>query len=409
MDEQSGHGDGIARRKRAASDPPNNENGAINEAESEDEIPPAGARLALLPSGGKVSVRVDTKVTDEKFDSFKQKHQCTYVDSVPTLSDGYLMNLVERKVLEARAESSHRSSRKFEDAQLMHMPLLDGGLRTACVNPPTVVPSLKEKCLSAELCAFCMETLPQKLKSAQKSKKSKTGNAKFDVDAGSVCFRVHPVCYQALERNNMFKHMTSMSVKGINAYGDSDEDINCDLCTRSGGLLFLFDFSESRINNNPPRDTGWLAHAPCLHWLDSTGILRRRGTNYAVAEPPNLPQRSDLREVEVVLSDLVNEVVMRCHERELDEDGDYSVLRDGRTSSPSNFHRVIGRWRCSLCSSWGGVTSRCAAIGCTVRSHFLCATISRWYIFRTTSTDREQLSPSAGFLCPKHCCEHPTT
>ena len=404
--------DRTMRRKRAASESPSRGTGVDSESESEAAVSPLDNRFALLPSGDTVSVRVDTKVTEEKVDSFKLKHRCTYVDSVPALSDGYLVNLVEKSISEARAESSHRSSRKFEDAQLMHLPLRDGGLRTACVNPPTVAPSLQEKCLSMELCAFCMESLAHKFKKTQKqSKKSKISNAKYDINAGSANFRTHQVCYQALERNNMFENSTNISIKGIYAYGDAEEDeeeVYCDICSGGGGLLFLFDIEASCTKKEPPRDTGWLAHAPCLHWLESSGILRRKSSNYDKTDSPNTDSQLVSREVEIVLSALVDRVVMRFQKPELNEDRDGSLIRDDPTPALSYFDQTLGRWRCSVCSAYGGVTSRCAAIGCTVRSHFLCATLSRWFVFRTTSMDREQLSPCAGFLCPVHCSEHST-
>jgi hypothetical protein len=62
----------------------------------------------------------------------------------------------------------------------------------------------------------------------------------------------------------------------------------------------------------------------------------------------------------------------------------------------SRFDQLYGHWRCALCGIHSGIVSRCIAACCTVRAHYLCASLAEannWQLHRIVSSRRPRGSP----------------
>ena len=139
-------------------------------------------------------------------------------------------------------------------------------------------------------------------------------------------------------------------------YADAEaKDECCDLCSRGGGALQLFSLSPLVSALAPPSERGYRAHPPCIFWLAHSRLLDPPGA----PAPPGTSAAAGYAPVAA----------------------GYAAAEAGPGLGPgpaplSRFDHLLNRWRCGLCGRHGGLTTRCAAAGCAVRCHPLCAQLA---------------------------------
>lgn len=166
------------------------------------------------------------------------------------------------------------------NARICHLPLEDGGMRSTCVAAAIVPRSLHFYCDSA--CAYCMTKIPRwKIdeyeasksgNTSAKKKKKRSGRKKrkdesssdeseynegkaFDVlekNVGILTYHFHRQCLRLSENENSLmailndgeemKDITTEKCISLKGYHEnkSIDDVICDLCGRSGGVMQYF-------------------------------------------------------------------------------------------------------------------------------------------------------------------------
>ena len=212
---------------------------------------------------------------------------------------------------------------------MTYVPAEDGGLRYASVSSSVVPRSLHELCMKNLLCGYCMsnidiidtdnpkrveesnETESKSSKVKQKNKSKSTdddavhSSATIDVErclslvpfaCGSVTYQLHKQCAHALLHHRDLSptvtssspdtaaaavarkdvdvtiHRSGIKLGAIYQYEQCD-DADCDICGRKGGILRYFEIDAERSSFPKPSSDGWLAHTPCIEYLQTSGLL----------------------------------------------------------------------------------------------------------------------------------------
>lgn len=194
----------------------------------------------------------------------------------------------------------------FEHPVLSYLPLEDGGLRGACVFPACVSKSLHLLCASSSWCAFCMapitleERTPREerqFSSASFKPKKKSTKRKYrsmdeipweelgiqedvvddvsELAVGATSYLIHSRCSYALTGEEIFDQMERFeTIRVTHLYHyETIDDAECDLCGRSGGVMYFFDINPKSTTSSVPSEDGWLAHVACLQILAKSHIL----------------------------------------------------------------------------------------------------------------------------------------
>lgn len=309
------------------------------------------------------------------------------------------------------ASESRRMKRKVLDG---HCIGDDGG------GAAVVEQSLQSRCASGDTCGLCMDRL------ATRGRASRAGSRSRTVVVGAATLAVHSACCLALGRANLFtRHWSDViRVKNAHTYAREDDLPQCDVCDLRGGLVYYFDLAPGCTVLPAPTSNGWRGHVPCLFWLNRSQLLQKGGgqhtpihANGEFAEDSDLAVRGILDSVVTRIQQLqpngVVQPTLRREQRDtanaeegLDDDPHLivqsaldSVVAEIQPHESSDkeasFDAAYACWRCAACGSRSGLTVRCASLGCTVRSHFLCASTAGWLVFTTTGS-------APGMLCPVH-------
>lgn len=392
---------------------------ASSEEEYDDSIPSKVQRTYARDEAGKrISVRVTGRWMDEEdFEKYQAQLQAPRESKV-SLTDTYKRKMLESSISALRVDTckTPRQMRRTDAGQARaffeHLPLQDGGLRTTCVCTAIVDSSFQPQCSSSELCAYCLCSLV-KTKTfknlgagggGKTNKKPKWTMIKDELMVGTQRFKVHSACNLAFQRVNFLTGFPLLKILGLHAYeasatGEIEEA--CDICSRSGGILYYYAINGGCCSFEPPSEDGWVAHVPCLYWLSQSGLLER-----------SLSQRRQLDAeigvgaiVQSLLSDMINKVVRRSMESQENTDPqslEVYKMRNTPDLASSVYDSLYCRWRCSICSSQRGLAIRCSSVGCTVRCHYLCAASAEWFIFKLDAC-------APGFLCPEHALDAVST
>jgi hypothetical protein len=362
-----------------------------------------------MSNGKKVSVRVQIgylSALTEQYGAYTAKYSSSRMADKPALSDVYRRSAVKECTdrLPADTSQKHSNHRESGATSIASLPTVDGGIRTACVTAIAMDPSFQTRCLGSEMCGFCLCELS--LKSPQKrntkAKKQKTINSKEEVRAGVVSFKLHYICYQSWERENIIGATSAMTkLNGIYEYESEavDEDeATCDVCSRGGGIMYYFDLGAGASKRAPPLEQGWLAHVPCLYWLEKSDLCQPiENVNDGSDETVMLTVRWLM---DLMVSRIENAGVDGCCVQSWAPSDESDC--GGLEAQPS-FDSMLDRWKCALCASSIGLTFRCAAVGCCVRTHFLCASTAKWFVFGNgSSSDKATQGKALSFLCPVH-------
>ena len=174
------------------------------------------------------------------------------------------------------------------------------------------------------------------------------------------------------------------------------DDNDCDLCGRKGGLMRYFSLSAKCSSAAPPSEEGWLAHLPCINFLHTSGLL----SSVSPTHMHNFSNRIGWKAAgeSSAKEDGLERMVLTDHDGLAVQNTDTSstnasnnteeqeaetearkvaqLLEEDRLQlrAPlSRFDQMLGQHRCALCGIQCGVVLRCAAAGCGVRAHPLCA------------------------------------
>jgi hypothetical protein len=321
--------------------------------------------------------------------------------------------------------------RQPNDQGFALLPLDDGGLRMTTLNPPSATElyscrSMHQACINHELCGFCLQTISSnemkpkpsgqspgttRRKKRALSQKKRPGKKKLpsalirekielldgasdsdeddgksddELDAmiissafegivecnfGIARYPIHHHCIRGFDllREKLKSRSSCMTIHDKPYPYDAVDDAQCDLCGRRGGVMVYFQIHPDHTSLQAPSADGWLAHAPCIYWIDQSKLLQ-------AVEAGALKQHA------------------------------WSMLPDKATATATAavktmFDLSFRIAACSLCGLYEGITYRCGALGCTIRAHALCMTQARAMNWTMTC-----LSGSEAMicLCPNH-------
>ena len=219
---------------------------------------------------------------------------------------------------------------------LSFLPLEDGGVRLTSISCAATPRTLHPLCARNAMCAYCLayvdpgqavfseaavtSQLSKHQNGKAKGKRGSNGKVKqstvpleltpaevdrhhlVSLEFGAVSYSIHKQCAHNLGQDKLLSDRFSEGSGGAKGEERVDqkqkqrkdegaiadaiqlgevyeyeheqaEDADCDLCGRRGGVLRYFQIGAVHSAIAAPAQEGWLAHVPCIHYLQHSRLL----------------------------------------------------------------------------------------------------------------------------------------
>lgn len=356
-----------------------------SEVEAEDNTPLRDKRQVIYFEGKKIEVGVKGGFVGMEKDrphlmSDEELMRIRITQKIKSLEglEHTPSNLMEKELLDLMLTSSKfiqkqkknpvgrptnvtEYSEKDINSLMAFIPLDDGGVRMATVATNMQPKSLHKLC-TEKCCGFCFDRF------TEADHENIT-----DVILGAMEYPLHEYCFMMFQQNKFIAQPSpNIVIEGVHMCATID-DVDCDLCGRTGGILVEFQLDKSITSVAPSDANHWVGHVPCLQFVASSKLF---------SPPVDSPENMESERAKARLIKIQPNETTSIEPRSL-----FDVLFQAN--------------RCALCGGEGGIVPRCIAANCCARAHPLCCMLTDKWLIADFSL-KGQNTKARGLLCPAH-------